>query len=147
MPLVEKTMTEAELRESIARLKRLAAANPAMARDFGQRAAEAQKELNNLLLASGGYSVTKDAEVEARISAARAEGRKAGYESGVADTEAKLAAEIAGDAAPTYEEFNATREKSEPEVVRVEHQDGDRSGEAAEAGGGDSVRGEAAREP
>lgn len=148
MPLVEKTMTEAELREQIARLKRLAAANPAMARDFGQRAADAQKLLNALLVDQGGYSVTKDADVAAAISAARAEGYQAGYETATKDAATAAAAEAelaASVAAPTYEEFNA-REKHEPEVVRPEHQDGAGSGEAPGAGGGDSVRGEAPRE-
>lgn len=78
MPLVEKMMTEAELRESIARLRRLAAANPLMARDFSQRAADQQKQLNEILLANGGYSVTKDSDVAAQIAAARAEGHAAG---------------------------------------------------------------------
>lgn len=102
MPLVEKIMSEVELRESIARLDRLAKANPAMARDFSQRSAEARKQLNQLLLDKGGYSVTKDADVAAAIEAARREG----YESGVADEQAKVPPP-APDDPPTYEEFNS----------------------------------------
>ena len=78
MPYVEKTMTEQELRDHLVRLKQLTAKNPAMARDFGQRAAEAQKQLNTLLIDKGGYSVTNDAEVAELIKTARAEGYAAG---------------------------------------------------------------------
>ena len=93
MPYVEQSFSEAELREQIARLTRLSKANPAMARDFDQRVAAARKQLNALLLDQGGYSVTKDAEIEARISAARAEGHADGLAEAKAAAEAALNAE------------------------------------------------------
>lgn len=74
MPLVDKPMTEAELREQIARLERLIKANPATAVQQTQRLLAAKDELNKLLLNQGGYSVTKDSDVAALVEAARKEG-------------------------------------------------------------------------
>lgn len=86
-------MSESDLREQIARLERLIKANPATAVQQSQRLQAAKGELNKLLLDQGGYSVVKDTEIEARISAARAEGHTAGV------AEAKAAAEAALSAA------------------------------------------------
>ena len=78
MPIVEKPLTEPELRAQIARLQTLIKNNPATAADQTRRLSEVQKELNNLLLAQGGYSIVKDVDVEARVAAAHKEGHAAG---------------------------------------------------------------------
>lgn len=86
MPLVEKPMSEKDLREQIARLERLIKANPATAVQQNQRLTAAKDELNRLLLNQGGYSVVKDSEVAALVEAARKEGHAAG----VAEAKAAL---------------------------------------------------------
>ena len=79
MPLVEKTMSEQELRDQIARLELLIKRNPVTAKDQGIRLQAAKDELNKLLLSQSGYSVTKDADVAAQIATARREGYAAGH--------------------------------------------------------------------
>jgi len=82
MPLVEKVMSETDLRDQITRLQQLIQRNPRTAVDQGVRLQAARDELNKLLLAKGGYSVTRDADVQAQVETARKDGYAAGHTAG-----------------------------------------------------------------